>query len=144
GQKFGSIQDAFVAVFPPPAVQGLGTIGGFKLYVEDRGDVGLTGLFEITQKLIAAGYRDKRLAGLFSGYQVNVPQLFADLDREKAKARGVAVTDVFETMQAYLGSVYVNDFNRFGRTFQVTVQADAGRRLTPEDIVALQTRNATG
>ena len=142
--KFSSIQDSFVAVFPPPAVQGLGTIGGFKLYVEDRGDIGLTGLYDNTQKLIAATHDDKRLAGVFSGYQVNVPQLFADLDREKAKARGVAVTDVFETMQAYLGSLYVNDFNRFGRTFQVTVQADAGRRLTPEDIVALQTRNAAG
>jgi len=101
-------------------------------------------LYQNTQKLIAAGHSDQRLAGLFSGYQVNVPQLFADLDREKAKARGVAVTDVFDTMQAYLGSLYVNDFNRFGRTFQVTVQADASRRLTPEDIVALQTRNASG
>ena len=81
---------------------------------------------------------------MFSGYQVNVPQLFADLDRNKAKSHGVAVTDVFETMQAYLGSVYVNDFNRFGRTFQVTVQADAPHRLTPEDVVSLKTRNAAG
>ncbi len=143
-KKFAAIQDAFVAVFPPPPVQGLGTIGGFKLYVEDRGDIGLDGLYDNTQKLLSAGYQSKELAGLFSGYQVNVPQLFADLDRTKAKSRGIAVTDVFETMQAYLGSLYVNDFNRFGRTFQVTVQADAKHRLTPEDVGTLQTRNAQG
>ncbi|HYP98959.1 MAG TPA: multidrug efflux RND transporter permease subunit [Polyangiaceae bacterium] len=143
-QKFAQIQDAFVAVFPPPPVQGLGTIGGFKLYVEDRSDLGLDELYENTQKLLGAGYRSPELAGLFSGYQVNVPQLFADLDRTKAKSRGIAVTDVFETMQAYLGSLYVNDFNRFGRTFQVTVQADAKHRLTPEAVGTLQTRNAQG
>ncbi len=143
-KKFAAIQDAFVAVFPPPPVQGLGTIGGFKLYVEDHSDIGLDGLYENTQKVLAAGSQAPELAGLFSGYQVNVPQLYADLDRTKAKSRGVAVTNVFETMQAYLGSVYVNDFNRFGRTFQVTVQADAKHRLTPEDVAALQTRNAEG
>jgi multidrug efflux pump len=81
---------------------------------------------------------------VFSGYQVNVPQLLADLDRTKAKAQGIAVTDVFDTMQAYLGSLYVNDFNRFGRTFHVTVQAEAARRLTPEDVLSLRTRNADG
>ncbi|MET0793873.1 MAG: efflux RND transporter permease subunit [Polyangiaceae bacterium] len=143
-KKFAAIQDAYVAVFPPPPVQGLGTIGGFKLYVEDRGDLGLEGLYDNTQKLLSAGYQSKELTGLFTGYQVNVPQLFADLDRTKAKSRGIAVTDVFDTMQAYLGSLYVNDFNRFGRTFQVTVQADAKRRLTPEDVGTLQTRNAAG
>ncbi|MES1176569.1 MAG: efflux RND transporter permease subunit [Myxococcales bacterium] len=143
-RKFAAIQDAFVAVFPPPPVQGLGTIGGFKLYVEDRGDIGLEGLYENTQKLLSAGYQSPQLAGLFTGYQVNVPQLFADLDRTKAKSRGIAVNDVFDTMQAYLGSLYVNDFNRFGRTFQVTVQADARHRLTPEDVGTLQTRNAAG
>ena len=143
-QKFGSIQDAFVAVFPPPPVQGLGTIGGFKLYLEDRGDRGLEALYGDTQSFLEAGHQRPELAGLFTGYQVNVPQLFADLDRTKAKRQGVLVTDVFETMQAYLGSLYVNDFNRFGRTFQVTVQADAKHRLTPEDVLALKTRNASG
>jgi multidrug efflux pump len=143
-QKFSEIQDAFVAVFPPPPVQGLGTIGGFKFYLEDRGDLGLTALDEETQKFLAAASKRPELVGLFTGFQVNVPQLYADLDRTKAKTQGVAVTDVFETMQAYLGSLYVNDFNRFGRTFQVTVQADAAHRLTPEDVTALQTRNADG
>jgi multidrug efflux pump len=143
-QKFSQIQDAFVAVFPPPAVQGLGTIGGFKLYLEDRGDLGLDALYDNTQKVLGAASKSPALGGVFSGYQVNVPQLYADLDRTKAKSQGIAVTDVFETMQAYLGSVYVNDFNRFGRTFQVTVQADAKHRLTPQDVGALQTRNAQG
>jgi multidrug efflux pump len=143
-QKFAAIEDAFVAVFPPPAVQGLGTIGGFKFYVEDRGDLGLTPLYEETQKLIDQSRRSPQLSGLFSGYQVNVPQLFADLDRDKAKTHGVALNEVFETMQAYLGSLYVNDFNRFGRTFQVTLQADAAYRLTPEDVLSLKTRNAQG
>jgi len=143
-KKFAAIEDAYVAVFPPPPVQGLGTIGGFKLYVEDRGDHGLDALAGDTQKLLAAGSRRPELAGLFSGFRVNVPQLEADLDRTKAKTQGVQVTDVFDTMQAYLGSVYVNDFNRFGRTFQVTVQAEAQHRLTPEDVLALKTRNADG
>jgi hydrophobe/amphiphile efflux-1 (HAE1) family protein len=143
-KKFGAIQDAFVAVFPPPPVQGLGTIGGFKLYVEDRSDSGLDALYENTQKVLAAGSQRPELVGLFSGYQVNVPQLFADFDRTKARSHGVSVSNVFETMQAYLGSVYVNDFNRFGRTFQVTVQADARHRLTPEDVLSLKTRNTQG
>jgi multidrug efflux pump len=143
-QKFSDLQDAVVGVFPPPPVQGLGTIGGFKFYVEDRGDLGLNELDQGTQRLLGAGYQRPELTGLFTGFQVNVPQLYADLDRTKAKSLGVAVTDVFETMQAYLGSLYVNDFNRFGRTFQVTVQADARHRLVPDDVLALQTRNAAG
>ncbi len=143
-QRFGEEQDAFIGVFPPPPVQGLGTIGGFKLYVEDRENRGSKALFDDTQRLLNAGRKAPTLAGLFSGYQISVPQLFADLDRQKAKAEGVAVTDVFDTMQANLGSLYVNDFNRFGRTFQVTVQAEAERRLTPADVLSLRTRNAAG
>ncbi|MET0285429.1 MAG: efflux RND transporter permease subunit, partial [Polyangiales bacterium] len=143
-QKFGAIQDSFVAIFPPPPVQGLGTIGGFKLFLEDRGDQGLDALYDSTQKFLNASNQQGELAGMFSGYQVNVPQLYADVDRAKVNAHGVSVSDVFETMQAYLGSVYVNDFNRFGRTFQVNVQAEASHRLTPQDVTALQTRNAQG
>ncbi|RYE94475.1 MAG: multidrug efflux RND transporter permease subunit [Myxococcales bacterium] len=143
-QKFSQIEESFVAVFPPPPVQGLGTIGGFKLYLEDRGDGGLDALYESTQKFLAAGQQNPALAGLFSGYQVNVPQLYADVDRTKAKTQGVPLSSVFETMQANLGSLYVNDFNRFGRTFQVNVQAEARARLTPADILKLKTRNAAG
>ncbi len=143
-KRFSAIQDSFVAIFPPPPVQGLGTIGGFKLFVEDRGDQGLDALYETTQRFLATSNQQRELSGMFSGYQVNVPQLYADVDRSKVKAHGVSVSDVFDTMQAYLGSVYVNDFNRFGRTFQVNVQAEANHRLTPQDVTALQTRNAAG
>ena len=132
-----------MAVFPPPPVQGLGTIGGFKFYVEDRGDLGLFPLYDDTQKLLGDQLELSALAGPSPVPGERSPA-GRRADRDKAKAQGVAITDVFETMQAYLGSLYVNDFNRFGRTFQVTVQADASHRLTPEDVTALKTRNAAG
>lgn len=142
--KFDGILEASVNVFPPPPVQGLGTTGGFKLYVEDRKDLGLKALDDAAQGFLKNAHQRGDLSALYTGYQINAPQLQANLDRSKAKAQGVAVTDVFETMQAYLGSLYVNDFNRFGRTYQVTVQADASHRLEPKDVLALRTRNAAG
>ena len=96
------------------------------------------------QGAIGAGYGDGRLTGLFSSFQVSVPQIDAHVDRERAKTYGVALTDVFETLQVYLGSLYVNDFNRFGRTYQVNVQAESRFRLQPEQIAGLKTRNAAG
>jgi len=143
-QKFASIQDAYIAVFPPPPVMGLGTIGGFRLQLEDRSDRGFDELYKQTQNLIAASRKDPALAGLFSSFQVSVPQVDADVDREKAKAEGVNLADVYQTMQAYMGSLYVNDFNRFGRTYQVNVSADPAFRHTPQDILQLKTRNAQG
>ncbi|HSD73882.1 MAG TPA: efflux RND transporter permease subunit, partial [Steroidobacteraceae bacterium] len=143
-QKFGAIKEAFIGVFPPPPVQGLGVIGGFKLQIEDRADVGYDELYKSVQAAIGRAYQTPELAGVFSSYQVNVPQVFADIDRARAKEQGVALTDVFETMQVYLGSLYVNDFNRFGRTYQVIAQADADFRSKPEDIARLKTRNAAG
>jgi multidrug efflux pump len=143
-QKFAAIQDAYIAVFPPPPVMGLGTIGGFRLQLEDRGDRGFDELYQQTQNLIAASRKEPALAGLFSSFQVSVPQVDADVDREKAKTVGVNLADVYQTMQAYMGSLYVNDFNRFGRTYQVNVSADPAFRHTPEDILALKTRNAQG
>ena len=143
-QKLSGIQDAFIGVFPPPAVMGLGTIGGFKMQIEDRGDLGYEELYAATQALIGKAYQTPGLAGVFSGYQINVPQLYADVDRVKAKRLGVNVNDVFETMQVYLGSLYANDFNRFGRTYQVIVQADAPFRAHAEDIMQLKTRNNAG
>ena len=125
-------------------MQGLGSIGGFKLYVEDRGSNGFEELYRQTQGAIGAGYQNPALAGLLSSFQVNVPQIDTHVDRERAKTYGVAVTDVFETLQAYLGSVYVNDFNRFGRTYQVNVQAEQGFRLQPQQIGRLKTRSASG
>jgi multidrug efflux pump len=142
--QYGKIQDAYIAVFPPPPVQGLGTIGGFKLQIEDRGNLGPDELYRQTQNLIAKSRQRPELAGLFSGFQVNVPQIQVDVDREKAKAAGVALLDLYDTMQVYLGALYVNDFNRFGRTYQVNAQAEPGFRLTPEDIGHLKTRNQHG
>ncbi|MFM9887659.1 MAG: efflux RND transporter permease subunit [Burkholderiales bacterium] len=142
--KLMAIQDAFVAVFPPPPVLGLGTIGGFKLQIEDRGAQGYEALYDAKQAFLKKAYATPELAGLFSSYQINVPQLHADVDRVKAKQLGVAVTDVFDSMQIYLGSLYVNDFNRFGRTYQVKVQADAPFRAHADDVLKLKTRNARG
>ena len=143
-QKLSSIQDAFVLTVPPPAVMGLGTFGGFKLYVEDRAGLGYDTLYQNLQSLIGKGYRTPSLTGLFSTFTVNVPQLDADVDREKAKTEGVPLGNLFDTLQIYLGSLYVNDFNRFGRTYEVIAQADSQFREHPEDITRLKTRNNQG
>ncbi len=143
-QKLSSIQEAFVLTVTPPAVMGLGTIGGFKLYVEDRADLGYDAVYQSLQEVMAKGRQEKSLAGVFSTFTVNVPQLDADIDRVKAKTQGVPLENLFETLQIYLGSLYVNDFNRFGRTFQVIAQADAPFRAHAEDITHLKTRNDKG
>ena len=138
------VQEAFVAIFPPPPVQGIGQTGGFKLYVEDRGGAGFEELYAKSQSALGQGYQTPSLAGLFSSFQVNVPQIDTRVDRERAKTYGVPLTDVFDTLQVYLGSLYANDFNRFGRTYQVNVQAESAFRLQPEQIGRLKTRNARG
>jgi multidrug efflux pump len=142
--QYGAIEDAFIVMFPPPPVQGLGTTGGFKLQLQDRGGVGYEAMDQAVKAFMAKASKAPELAGLFSSYQVNVPQLFADLDRTRARQLGVAVTDVFDTMQIYLGSLYVNDFNKFGRTYSVRVQADAAYRARAEDIGALKVRSSSG
>jgi len=143
-QKLSVIQEAFVMTVPPPPVMGLGTIGGFKTYIEDRADLGYDALFQSVQGLVGKSRETKELGGLFSMFTVNVPQLDANIDRVKAKSQGVPLQNLFETMQVYLGSLYVNDFNRFGRTFQVIAQAEPEYREKPEDIARLKTRNAEG
>ncbi|UPG90302.1 efflux RND transporter permease subunit [Luteibacter aegosomaticola] len=142
--QFASIQDAYIAIFPPPPVNGLGTIGGFRMQIEDRGDMGFEELYKQTQGIIAQSQKTPELAHLFTSYQVSVPQYDADIDREKAKSEGIDLGDVFQTMAAYLGSLYVNDFNRFGRTYQVNVSAEPGFRHEPSDVANLKTRNAAG
>ncbi|HTP38933.1 MAG TPA: efflux RND transporter permease subunit, partial [Steroidobacteraceae bacterium] len=143
-RKLSSIQEAYVGVFPPPPILGLGTLGGFKLNVEDRADLGADALYAAVQEAVRKANADPALAGVFSNYQINVPQLDVNVDRVKAKQQGVQLTDIFQTLQVYLGSLYVNDFNRFGRTYRVVAQADAPFRSQPEDILSLQTRNASG
>ncbi|HUE94648.1 efflux RND transporter permease subunit [Pseudomonas sp.] len=144
--QFGGIQEAYLAIFPPPPVQGLGTIGGFRLQVQDRGNLGYDELYLQTQNVIAKARQLPELdpMSVFTSYQVNVPQIDAAIDREKAKTHGVAISDIFDTMQIYLGSLYANDFNRFGRTYQVNVQAEQQFRLEPEQIGQLKVRNNRG
>jgi len=143
-QKYNTIQEAFIAIFPPPPVRGLGTTGGFKLQIQDRADRGYKALDDVVNQVKQKAYQDPALTQVYSNYNVNVPQLLAKLDRTKAVQLGIPVEEVFRTMQIYLGSLYVNDFNQFGRTYQVIAQADKQFRSTPEDILRLQTRNGEG
>jgi multidrug efflux pump len=143
-QKFAGIEDAFIAIFPPPPVQGLGTIGGFRLQIQDRGNYGYEELYKVTMQVMQKAWATPELAGVFSSYQVNVPQLDIDVDRTKAKQQSVSLDELFQTLQAYMGSVYVNDFNQFGRTYQVNMQADEQFRQTPEQISQLKVRNQQG
>jgi len=142
--KLAPIQDAFVLVVTPPPVIGLGTLGGFKLQVEDRSDAGPEALFASLSEALARANKEPALGGAFSTYQINVPQLDINVDRTKVKRENVKLSDVFETLQVYLGSLYINDFNRFGRTYQVVAQADAPFRSQLDDVLPLKTRNASG
>jgi hydrophobe/amphiphile efflux-1 (HAE1) family protein len=143
-QKFASIQDAFILAVPPPPVMGLGTIGGFKLFLEDKADLGYDALYKNSQAIMSKSFQTPGLDSVFSTFTVNVPQLDADIDRVKAKQQGVPLQNLFETMQVYLGSLYVNDFNRFGRTYKVIAQADGEFRDRAEDVTRLKTKNDKG
>jgi HAE1 family hydrophobic/amphiphilic exporter-1 len=142
--QFSRIQEAIVFAFPPPAISGLGVSGGFQMQLQDRGDVGLQELQQMVIEIIQAGNGQAGLATLNSTFRVNVPQLFAEVDRTKAKMLDIPLDVVFGTLQAYLGSAYVNDFNAFGRTWQVKVQADHQFRIEPRDIRQLEVRNDEG
>jgi NodT family efflux transporter outer membrane factor (OMF) lipoprotein len=142
--KLTEIQEANIFVFPPPAVSGLGTAGGFKLQVQDRSGAGLIALQETTDKLVDAGNQQSGLIGLFTPFRANTPQIYADVDRTKAKMLDVPLNNIFETLQVYLGSIYVNDFNLFGRTYRVTAQAEGNFRSDASDIARLKTRSRSG
>ena len=143
-KAYGEIQDATIALFPPPPVQGLGTTGGFKLQLQDRASLGYEELDAATKAFLAEARKAPELTGVWTSLQVNVPQLYADIDRTKARQLGVPITDVFNTLQIYLGSLYANDFNRFGRTYTVRVQADASFRSHADDVGNLKVRSANG
>jgi multidrug efflux pump len=143
-REYGSIGHAFVAIFPAPPVYGLGTLGGFKLQIEDRADLGYEELYEATQAFIKKASEAPELGPLFSTYTVNVPQLHVDIDRAKAQQLGVETPAVFSTLQAFLGSYYVNDFNFLGRVYQVRMQADSQFRSKPDDIGQLHVRSESG
>ncbi|CAN5827831.1 multidrug efflux RND transporter permease subunit [soil metagenome] len=143
-QQFAGIQDAFIVMFPPPPVAGLGTTGGFKMQIEDRASLGYDEMDKAVKAFMGKASQAPELAGMFTSWQVNVPQLYADIDRTKARQLGVPVTDIFDTMQIYLGSLYANDFNKFGRTYSVRVQADAPYRARAEDVGLLKVRSTSG
>jgi HAE1 family hydrophobic/amphiphilic exporter-1 len=142
--QFFAIQDSIIYAFLPPAINGLGVAGGFQFQLEDRGGIGLQELNVMLQEILQDGNAQSGLTGLNSTFRIDVPQLFAEVDRTKAKTLEIPLDEVFGTLQAYLGSAYVNDFNKFGRTWQVKVQADNRFRIKPEDIRSLEVRNARG
>jgi multidrug efflux pump len=145
--EFSQIQDGFALVFPPPAVQGMGNAGGYKIQIQDFGGHTPQDLQAVSEQFVMAAMQQdggRRLQTMLPNFRANVPQLWANVDREKVKSQGVDVTDVFTALQTYLGSLYINDFNLNGRTYQVTAQADAKFRATASDVANLKTRNAAG
>ncbi len=143
-RRFSEIQEGVAFAFIPPAINGLGVSGGFQMQVQDRGGLGFDVLDQLSAEMVVDGNAQSGLQALNTTFRARVPQLFADVDRTRAKTLGVPLDAVFGTLQSALGSTYVNDFNRFGRTFQVTLQADARFRQAKEDIVRLDVRNADG
>ncbi len=143
-KNLSQIQSAVAIAFIPPPIDGLGNAGGFQMQIQDRGSVGLEELGAVTNEMIAAGNSQSGLTALSTTFRANVPQLFADIDRTKVKTMDIPLNDVFGTLQAYLGSSYVNDFNAFGRTYQVRVQADHQYRVSADDIMQLNVRNLKG
>ncbi|MBF5057229.1 hydrophobe/amphiphile efflux protein [Alcanivorax sp. 521-1] len=142
--RIGALKEGIAFSFMPPAIQGLGNGSGYQLFIEDRDGLGYGPLQEAVTAFQGAVMQTPGMTYPITSYQANVPQLDAEVNRLKAKAQGVAVTDLFMTLQTYLGSTYVNDFNRFGRTWQVIAQADASYRDSVEDIARLRTRNDQG
>ncbi|WP_428530845.1 efflux RND transporter permease subunit [Rhodopila sp.] len=143
-QRLSGIQDAFIITIPPPPVAGIGTAGGFKMMLQDREGLGPAALEAAAQDLVGAANQIPGLVGVFTPFSTRTPSVFADIDRVKAQKLGVTPSQVFEAMQVYLGSAYINDFNYLGRTYEVTAQADARFRSSVEDIARLKTRNAAG
>lgn len=143
--EFSQLQDGLALVFAPPPVRGIGSAGGFKMQVQDRsGSHTPQELQSVVNDLITEARKNPQVQGLFSSFRANVPQLFADLDRSKAKQQNVAVTDAMQTLQVFLGSLYINDFNYLGRTYRVVAQADAPFRAKAADVAEYRTRNAAG
>ncbi|OAX57478.1 efflux RND transporter permease subunit [Xanthomonas graminis] len=143
-QRISQLGEGMAFAFMPPPILGLGNGNGYQLFIEDRANLGYGALQNAVNAMQGAVAQTPGMSYPIGTYQANVPQLDAEVDRVKAKAQGVALTDLFDTLQTYLGSTYVNDFNQFGRTWQVIAQADAPFRESVEDIARLRTRNAAG
>lgn len=144
-QEYANVQEGMALVLSPPPVRGLGTSGGFKMQIQDRaGRASPQDLQAVVDNLAARARENPKLQTLFTTYRANVPQLFANVDREKVKVQDVSITNVFEALQVYLGSLYINDFNFLGRTYRVLAQADSRFRATPKNVGQLKTRNNDG
>ncbi|HEY3965789.1 MAG TPA: multidrug efflux RND transporter permease subunit [Planctomycetaceae bacterium] len=139
-----AVQDGIVNVLGAPPIDGLGTAGGFKIVIEDRGDNTLNALQTVSQSIVDEANTTPGLTSVFTSFRADTPWLFLDVDRTEAKQMGISMAEVFNTLQVYFGSLYVNDFNRFGRTWQVNVQADAKFRMQSEDLKRLKVRNDQG
>jgi HAE1 family hydrophobic/amphiphilic exporter-1/multidrug efflux pump len=142
--KTAHLKEGLAIAFPPPAIFGLGTAGGFEFYIQNRGEGGARRLWEVTQQFIGAAAASPKIAMANTFWRANVPQLYVDVDREKAKALGVPLDDIFGTLAATLGSYYVNDFNKYGRTWQVLLSAEPGQRASPDDVGAVYVRSEKG
>ena len=143
-KKFAGFKGANILVVNPPAVKGLGSAGGFKMMLEDRGELGPQALAEATKKLVNAANHDPAFAGVFTLYNAGSPSVYADIDREKAEKLGLSTSNIFPTLELYMGSQYVNDFNLLGRTYPVFVEGDQQFRQTTDEIGRLKARNANG
>src|SRR4029077_14528760 len=143
-QRLGAIQEAFIITIPPPPGRGIGNAGGFKMMIQDKRGRGLAALDAATQEMVGAANATPGLVGVFSLFNTRTPKVYADIDRVRAEMLGVSADRVFEALQVYLGSVFVNDFNYLGRTYQVTAQADGPFRQNISDIANLKTRNSAG
>ena len=143
-RQFAGIQEAQVFVVVPPSVAGIGNAGGFRMMVEDRAGQGPAALQAATRAMMARAVQTQGVAQVFSIFENSTPQLYLDIDREKAQLLGVNVPDVFAALQTFLGSSYVNDFNLFGRTFRVSAQAQDSARLEPKDVLSIRVRNSSG
>jgi HAE1 family hydrophobic/amphiphilic exporter-1/multidrug efflux pump len=147
GELFGrtaGIKEALVLAFNPPAIFGLGTAGGYEFYIQNRGDGGPKALAEVTQQFLARANTDKGLGGAQTLWHANVPQLYVDVDRERVKKQGVPIDDVYNALAGTLGTYYVNDFNKYGRTWQVLMSAEPHYRTRPDDIGGVYVRSAKG
>jgi len=142
--KMAQVDDAFVVVIPPPSVRGIGNAGGFRMMVQDRANLGSEALLNATYSLAGAANADPALSSVFTFFNTQTPQLYLDIDRVKAEQLGIDVGEVFQSLEVYMGSAFVNEFNYLGRTYQVTAQADSPNRLTADDISRIKVRNNKG
>lgn len=143
-KEFAGIQGAVVVPFNAPPIQGLSSTGGFQFELEDRSSLGIQTLANVTNEMIEKGNQTPELTGLFSSFTADVPGIYVELDRTKAKTQGIAISDIFDTLQAYLGALYVNDFNKFGRVYRVFMQAEDSYRAKVDDISRLYVRTQAG